>query len=961
MKPDTAQPSESCSAGPGGAPAAGEWLTLAGLTLLAALLRFPFLSRFGLWLDEIYVRQNALEPLAENLQTVHFVHFLAVKPGLALWDNPFGLRLASACFGVAAVPLGWYAARRALGVSTARLFAFFLAVVPYFINYSIDANYYSHVIFWAMAGLATAFIAYDQPRLWLFPPLAAFGLMAFFVHPFSAAFFATTALVMAISTFARWRPRKTSGKAEAAPARLRARFAGFGIAGLLLVILVWAMSGTTAGRKIAWIAGRFAEMIEAGESPTNIEFSLAFFENYFRRIGPAYYALEDGAARGGLLMIGATAGLFAFFCAGLWVMRRKPEHAATIVLPFVLSFVVIFNLKADRHFNLRYFSVLVPLYWLSIAAALTRGAEGLAARVAPEGNSKRLLIQGAPFAAILLLFVPQYAHLGFTDGRNWDEVVPAIADRIEPGEPIVFTNWAEETMLPHYQRIHNLRDVPLKKLPHTDKRHELTAAMLRDLCYRTSSLWFVSSWLAIQSPQAVAWAESRMESVARGESVFSSHYNVTAYHWCWGGRYLLAPRILDYRPEAKDFRGEEFSQRFLVETPLSYRLEVVLQEDAGDLKPELAVDGRALPLQRKAEDKAGRAVMAGETRLDQGEHQVIVRGVRPAQMRNLRFIPLYPEGAVPLAASDVSDFYPSDYVWSPEREGGTWLCLKRNTFASYDFGIPREGIYELTVEGLHDRPPPVWIELRLDGDALGVIQFQQGNAREATRHVPLRLKEGNHTLTARFLNEGNVQSDDPDVDRDAWIRRFEFRPVDAPRRDDRVYVPRRGWARIGLAREGETNLAKGWSTITDGDLNPQLVEADIPGGLAWKASLPRNSKGLLLKSPVLPAPPERVVYLSALLRTRDLLNHSANMKVYYLDAAGERVGETVVNQEGIYRTTDWVRFVEFQPVPEGVAYVQALFWVYPNSRRPASTTGEAYFGDLRLETGGRSAESGSAP
>lgn len=936
-----------------------EWVFIAGLTLLAALLRFPFLSRFGLWLDELYVRDNALEPLGENLQTVHFVHFAAVKAGLALADNPFGLRLASASFGIAAVPLAWFAVRRALAPFAALLFSFFLAVTPYFINYSIDANYYSHVIFWSLAGLATAFRCYERPRLWLLLPLAGFGLLAFFVHPFSAPFFATTAAVMIVSVGAAGRSGVQDDDAKPGSERLRTKYAGYGIGLLLLFVLIQVLSGTAAGRELIRVAGRFIAMIEPGESPTNIEFSLAFFENYFRRIGPAYYAINEEMGGGLPLMPMATAGLFLVFCAGLWVMRRKPEQVATVLLPFLLCFGVIFNLDAERHFNIRYFSALVPLYWLSVSAALAWVVQHLIEIRAPEGPSgRRRAIQALPFAAMTILFLPQHIRLMTTDGRNWDEVMPFVAEHVRPDEPIVYTNWAEEKMLPHYQKLYGLEGTELIRLPHTGMRSALTASALRDLCYRTPGLWFVSSWLAIQSPEAVDWAEFAMDRAARGRSIFSNQYNVTAYHWNWGGRYILAPRILDYEPGKQDFDPEGFSQKFWVETALPYRIEVVPIGTDRTGEPTLHVDGHAVSWMPAAPELP-RGVWSADVEMGAGERTVRVGGVIPGDIATVRFTPVYPEGEIPIRATDAAAFYPSEYVWSEEREGEGWVGLKRNTFASWEFGVATSGAYEWVTEAVHDRPPPVWIELRLDDDSVGVIQFEQGNNRPGIRRFPVHLAEGNHILTARFLNEGNVQTADESVDRDAWIRGFLLRPADSAGADERVFSPHRGWVRVGMGRPGNAELAEGWTAVTDGDLNPELIAAEIPGRVAWKATLPRDSKGLLLKGPIVPVPSDPMVYLSGLIRTRELLNHSANMKVYYFDREGNPIGESVVNQEGIYRTTDWIRFVEFQPLPEQVGYYQAMFWVYPNGSRPSSLPGSVYFGDLRIETGDPGAESKS--
>jgi hypothetical protein len=109
----------------------------------------------------------------------------------------------------------------------------------------------------------------------------------------------------------------------------------------------------------------------------------------------------------------------------------------------------------------------------------------------------------------------------------------------------------------------------------------------------------------------------------------------------------------------------------------------------------------------------------------------------------------------------------------------------------------------------------------------------------------------------------------------------------------------------------------------------------------------------------MPVGPGQLAYVSGRVRTEGLLNHSANMKVFYMDETGQRVAEKVVNQEGIYRSTGWIRFVEFRPLPEEIAFLQVAFWAYPNGRQPSREAGHVYFGDLRIETGPLSSKSNS--
>lgn len=919
-----------------------EMAALLGLTLLAALVRLPLLSRFGLWLDEIYVREAALEPLAANLRTVHFIHFLAVKAGLAIADSDFGLRLASATLGIAAVPLGYLAVRRALGLPVAIYFATFLASIPYFVNFSIDANYYSHMILWSLLGLGTTLRMMERghpPGLALLVPLA---LAAFFVHPFSAIFFAALFAVGATDSVLAWRGRNPTrtgglGPKDAALALL----AILSVAGLLRLF-----ASTAAGGELIRVAGRFADMIEVGRSPTNVEFSWAFFENFFRRIGPAYYDLGGAAVASRLVAPVGSLFCFCAFLAGLWRLRGRPRLAAVIVLPFLLSFAVLFNLKAERHFNLRYFSYLAPLYWLGIAL----GAQGLAAALArrlPIGMARSL-----PLLLAAILIAPQYGHLLLSDGRNWDAVVPAIAARIRPGEPLVYTNWAEEAMLPFYQRRYRLESQPIRRLAHTPRRDELSAAELRDLCYRSPSLWFVSSWLDIQSDKAVAWAATHMETVAAGASIFSDRYDVTAYHWDRGGRYILPPRILDYRPRPADLSNGSFFQSFTFEESLAYRIEVASHTAAvGPLT--LEVEDRSLPMTRLENAPPGETRWSAVLPIAKGDRRLSLSGFPHGGIKLLRIAPVYAESTILIAATGPSVFYPSDFVWSAEIDGRNWLGLKRNTFATYDFSVLESGAYELGCVARHDRPGPVWIEIRIDDIAAGVLEFAADDNASDVRHLPVQLTAGDHRLTARFLNEGAVQELPEDLDRDAWIQSFSLRPLDAAStaRDERLFSPRGAAASVPLATSDATGPGGSWSLTADGDLQARIVPADLPGGVAWTADLPRGSEGLLLRSAHLPLAAPGWVYLSAQLRAENLLNHSINLRVSYLDADGNSLGEKIVNQEGVYRTTDWVRLVEFQPVPGIVRSVRLAFWAYPNGRQPSPEPGRVFFGDVRIESG----------
>jgi hypothetical protein len=741
-------------------------------------------------------------------------------------------------------------------------------------------------------------------------------------------------------TFSEWR---WSGEGvDTEERRRRLAVAGVGLmAGVgLLGLLRWTMPG----RQMLRLAERFTDMIRFGESPTNIEFSWTFFEEYFRRIGPAYYVLEGASAWATGLRATATLALFAAFAWGVTLAgRRRPVYAALMLAPFVLSFGLIFNLRAERHFNLRYFSYLVPLYWLGIAIT----CDHLARRLGPKAGGR--LAYGLPVLIVLAFCAPQYRHLATVDGRNWDIIMPALAGQGAAGGPIVYTNWAEREMLDYYIERYSLGELERRPLKYTRDRGGLAESELKDIAYQTPRLWFISSWLEIQSREAIGWAERSMERIAHGASVFTNRYDVTLYRWDWGGRYVLPPRILDCEPEVGDFGPEGFSQSFLFESAMLYEIRLRPADGVDAAAWTIRVGGVAAEAENLRGTPGGARWISARVEIDEGVQSIEIDGASEGEIESIRIVPRFADAVLRLAGTEIADFYPSNWVWSPEIEGVAWLCLKRNTFADYRFGVAETGDYEITIHGLHDRPGPVYLEVRVDDEPLGVIQFERNTNERGARRLPAMLTEGNRTLTLRFLNEGYVDVELPDLDRDAWIEAIEIRPVEegAEAQDDRIYAPS-GERSVALADRSTGALEKGWAHAADEGAE-WSVETDPGLGLpVYEATLPRENRGVLLSSPAQPVEPKGLVYASALLRTEGLENHSINLRAYFFDADGQKIGEKAVNQEGITRTTKWVRFVEFQPVTDEVASFRIALWAYPNGRQPSPEPGRLFFGDLRV-------------
>jgi mannosyltransferase len=161
---------------------------LIALTAVAAALRLPTLGSQSLWLDEVLTGNLARGSLGDLFRVV--AQQEANPPLFYLlewaWTRVAGasevaLRLPSALFGIALVPVGYAIGKRLAGERTAVALAALIAVHPLLVYYSQEARGYSAV---ALA-CAVGFLCFldDRPLGWAIASAVALGCHYFAIFP----------------------------------------------------------------------------------------------------------------------------------------------------------------------------------------------------------------------------------------------------------------------------------------------------------------------------------------------------------------------------------------------------------------------------------------------------------------------------------------------------------------------------------------------------------------------------------------------------------------------------------------------------------------------------------------------------------------------------------------------------------------------------------------------------------
>ena len=159
-------------------------IVLAGLTLLALVLRFYRIGAWGFESDEVFMVRDSITPRLTNPRPLmYFLNHYVVLPFTPL--DEFGIRLLPAIFGVLTIPAFYAVARRLVGTRAALFGSFFIATNGALIYYSQFGRYWTLVfLLCSIYPFALYLGGRDRDRRMLALG-AVTGVLAVLAHPVS--------------------------------------------------------------------------------------------------------------------------------------------------------------------------------------------------------------------------------------------------------------------------------------------------------------------------------------------------------------------------------------------------------------------------------------------------------------------------------------------------------------------------------------------------------------------------------------------------------------------------------------------------------------------------------------------------------------------------------------------------------------------------------------------------------
>lgn len=316
---------------------------------VAAATRLLDLGRQSPWLDEILSWQIADKYGFSFPRNLHPLTYWFQALGLMISDSTWGLRLSSAVFGILAVVAATAWALWRFGRLHALCVGLALALSPFAIFYSQDANHYGPLILCGVLAVVSVdwFLERSPPRWSAFVLSVVFVGVCRWFHPIAA--FAAAALALSI-VFWYFDHAPNLPPKGFSPRLKRLLF-------LLVIVSFSALAAGRSGLRLFESQG----IPQPNERPVGLhwDFLSALLADFF---GALFHHRAPDVVLG-------TSGLILSALGWAWVARRTPAKraAGAALLTVILTTLPFFALRFSHYFAPRYMIAALPALLMGIA------------------------------------------------------------------------------------------------------------------------------------------------------------------------------------------------------------------------------------------------------------------------------------------------------------------------------------------------------------------------------------------------------------------------------------------------------------------------------------------------------------------------------------------------------------------------------------------------------------------
>ena len=931
------------------------------LILVGILLRFVTLGRQGLWIDEMCTWNDSQSTLRHIYGTMHSVVFILERLSRSIgWDHEYFLRLPSALGGLLGLIFIYPLALLLFNRRTA-LFAIILLVFsPINIYYSQDSNYYG-----LMMGLSTASIYFLFLFINRYNPLwlvlyAVFSYVNYNVHPSNILLVVSQLAALGLFLIFSADMHRHYHRLFDKIIRNKAAF-GFAVAVALTVLLF-----------VGYRFVRFIYYMSIESYGTVLAENLELTPRFFMKLAMDYALAFQQYT---LYIFVLTLFFLLFFFGGLLAAWKKERYFTLFVLfSWTLPFIAIYIKKIGHFYHCRYTSFIVPGFLILAAYGLDRLGSLMEKRW--EGRKVRVFLT-AVFAIFALALIPNLFRYYTGEKQDWKGAVQYLRQHLKTGEKVTSHLFCNDSSLRFYYGYFHIDPTPIIKLS-GEFRGSAYASLyrLKKLCLTEPGVYYATSYTRYEDAALWDWAKRYFEVAYFQPSLHPVEFNregkeVILYKFKYTGSFVMPPYPFKTTVDELISPEKTFQRKILFDAESTYRMvfHVIDITDVADFRiTAQSEDGRTISEVAqfgKAQDGdnlfALMKLSSGVWRVELSSGGKGARG--RGRITGLTITPVV-TGAYHREAEDTDLYHPTAWKRIETISNVRCFMLERDSYLYYDripFG--QDGRFVFSLRAREDKPGPVLIEVAMDWHPKGFLIFDRGDDSWSVKTLLLDAPSGEHTVSLHYITPpGEIEKlvsgkmpADPAQDTDARLDYFEIRPLSSGEQvpDMRFAIEGRLVPRVPALEAGykdvqsPAKLANGWQ------LDPALpfsFPADEPQHRdCIKITMPPGVPGLNMFSSIFPVRAGNFLYFSTWVKVERLDNHSANMRVVYLNRQNQAVGMHILNADGLTGATEWVRQVYFREVPRGAEQAVVLFWVYGNSRKFSEGTGNLYFDRIRFE------------